>query len=68
MESFHSSIERECYQRYVFSCFEEAYYWLDQYMNFYNNRRYHGSLDYMAPVQYYERFKAGISPQIVVNL
>lgn len=43
IESFHSIIERECYQRYNFECFEEAYYRIDEFIDFYNHRRYHGS-------------------------
>ena len=65
IESFHSVIERECYQRYRFECFEEAYYRLDEYMDFYNNRRYHGSLKYMAPFEFYSTFKDGSSKQVI---
>jgi len=69
IESFHSIIERECYQRHQFECFEEAYYWIDQFIEFYNERRYHGSLDYLSPVKYYQKYlKDGLSSVMVVNL
>lgn len=54
IESFHSVIERECYQRHSFECFDEAYEKIDEYMEFYNYRRYHGSLNYLSPHQFHE--------------
>jgi putative transposase len=69
IESFHSVIERECYQQHTFECFEEAYYWIDQYMDFYNNRRYHGSLEYLSPARYNWKFrKEGFHSDMAVNL
>ncbi|WP_078592736.1 IS3 family transposase [Evansella clarkii] len=65
IESFHSVIERECYQRYRFECFEEAYYRIDEYMDFYNNRRYHGSLKYLSPAKFYKLYSKGNCPQII---
>lgn len=55
IESFHSVLERECYQQHTFEFFEEAYYYIDEYVQFYNERRYHGSLNYLAPQQFYRR-------------
>ncbi|WP_299095776.1 IS3 family transposase [uncultured Metabacillus sp.] len=57
IESFHSIIERECYQRYTFDCFDEAYYRIDEYMEFYNERRYHGSLNYLTPMKFHQLYK-----------
>jgi putative transposase len=69
IESFHSILERECYQRHVFECFDEAYYWIDQFMDFYNNRRYHGSLKYLSPAKYNWRFrKEGFVQEMAVSL
>lgn len=69
IESFHSIIERECYQRYPFECFEEAYYWIDHFISFYNERRYHGSLNYLPPAEYLRKYlKEGCSSDMVVNL
>jgi putative transposase len=69
IESFHSIIERECYQRYVFECFDEAYYRIDEYMEFYNARRYHGSLNYLSPLQFNKLYKEnGCHKEMAVSL
>lgn len=62
IESFHSIIEKECYRRHEFNSFKEAYIIIAQYMDFYNNRRRHGSLNYKSPQNYYQ---AHIQKQIV---
>lgn len=49
IESFHSLLERHLMGRRRFETLEEAYEALDRYMDFYNNRRLHGSLRRMAP-------------------
>jgi putative transposase len=54
VESFHSILERELFSRRPFNTLEEAYRALDQYMDFYNNRRMHGSCKKMAPVVFSE--------------
>ncbi|SEM98587.1 Integrase core domain-containing protein, partial [Candidatus Frackibacter sp. WG12] len=36
----------------IFSSFEELEYQLFDYVNWYNNHRIHGSLDYLTPVEY----------------
>lgn len=50
IESFHSIIERNLFNKKEFESFDEAYASIDQYMDFYNNRRMHGSLRRMAPM------------------
>lgn len=57
IESFHSSLERECFKRHIFMTFEEAYTALDRYMDFYNNRRIHTSLYNYSPVEFAEKLK-----------
>ena len=52
IESFHSVLERDLFSRTAFMTFEEAYGALDHYMDFYNNRKMHGSLKRMPPVQF----------------
>jgi putative transposase len=52
IESFHSILERDHMSRMEFSTFEEAYERLDCYMDFYNNRKMHGSLNHMAPTEF----------------
>lgn len=69
IESFHSIIERECYLRYEMEFFEEAYYYIDQFMDFYNNRRYHGSLGYLSPAQFLKKYREiGFQEEMAVNL
>jgi putative transposase len=58
IESFHSVLERECYQRHSFETFEEAFSIVDDYIRFYNERRYHGSLRGLSPVEYLRRLQA----------
>jgi len=49
IESFHSVLERHLFGLRDFMTFEEAYEALDGYMDFYNNRKMHGSLKRMPP-------------------
>lgn len=52
IEAFHSNLERDLFSKETFEAFEEAFHAVDQYMDFYNNRRMHGSLKRMAPLAY----------------
>ncbi|WP_233567784.1 IS3 family transposase [Cohnella faecalis] len=52
IESFHSVLEDNLFSKAVFMTFEEAYAALDTYMDFYNNRRMHGSLKRMPPEEF----------------
>lgn len=52
IESFHSLLERDLFSLLKFNTFEEAYEALDRYMDFYNNRKMHGSLTSMAPTAF----------------
>lgn len=52
IESFHSVLERHLFSRRDFMTLDEAYEALDQYMDFYNNRKIHGSLRRMSPMQF----------------
>lgn len=57
IESFHSILEDDCYSRNEFSGFPEAYKVISDYiMDYYNNRRRHGSINYMAPNKFYLAF------------
>ena len=53
IESFHSILEDECYSRNEFTSFTDAYRVISEYMDYYNNRRRHGSIG-LAPAKYYE--------------
>ncbi|WP_253905560.1 IS3 family transposase [Bacillus sp. THAF10] len=58
IESFHSVLERECYQKNEFITFDHAFNTVDAYIEFYNNRRYHGSLNDYSPSEYYAKWLA----------
>ncbi|AZB41708.1 IS3 family transposase [Bacillus sp. FJAT-42376] len=59
IESFHSVLERECYQRHEFQTFEEANEVVKEYIQFYNNKRLHGSLEDWPPAVYFQKHKKG---------
>jgi len=52
IEAFHSNMERELMSKETYDTFEEAYERLDWYMEFYNQRRMHGSLKRMSPLEF----------------
>lgn len=54
IESFHSILEDDCYSRYEFESFAHAYKVITEYMDYYNNRRRHGSINNMTPSQFYK--------------
>ena len=56
IESFHSILESECYSQNEFESFMEAYSIITDYMKYYNQRRRHGSINFMAPNKFYEAF------------
>ncbi|MDQ0496107.1 hypothetical protein QOZ95_004293 [Paenibacillus brasilensis] len=52
IESFHSLLERDLFRIRSFTTLEEAYEALEAYMDFYNNRKMHGSLKLMPPTKF----------------
>ena len=56
IEAFHAILERECYSRHEFESVVDAYREITRYMDYYNRRRKHGSLGYVAPEEYYRAF------------
>jgi putative transposase len=56
IESFYPILEDECYSRYEFESFMEAYAVITEYIRYYNERRRHRSIKYMAPNKFYEAF------------
>lgn len=59
IESFHSSLQRECFDRHPFNFYDEAYYYIDSYIEFYNQIRPHGSLNNYPPHEFFELIRAG---------
>lgn len=54
IESFHSVLESECYSQNEFDSFMNVYSIVTDYMKYYNERRRHGSISFMAPNCFYE--------------
>lgn len=52
IESFHASLERDLMSKEIFDTFDEAFEAIHKYMDFYNNRRMHGSLKRRSPVTF----------------
>jgi putative transposase len=52
IESFHSVLERECFVRHEFDTYQEAYEVVTDYIDFYNKRRFHGSLRDRPPHEF----------------
>lgn len=59
IESFHSVLERDCYQRNSFENYQEAFDAVDRFIRFYNERRMYGSLKDLSPVEYLEKCLRG---------
>ncbi len=66
IESFHSIIERDLFSKEEYATFEEAYQSVHEYIEFYNLRRFHGSLKRMTPTQFYDAWKAKKLPEIKI--
>ena len=45
IESFHSILEDECYSRYEFGTFADAYKAISWYLHYYNHKRRHVALN-----------------------
>jgi transposase InsO family protein len=54
IKSFHAILERDCYSINEFMSYLDVYEIVSNYMNYYNNRYRHGSLDDMSPSNFYE--------------
>jgi putative transposase len=52
IESFHSILEAECYQRYEFETYPQTYEIVTQFIQDYNQVRIHGSIYDLSPYEY----------------
>lgn len=68
IESFHSQLQRECFNRHVFHFYDEAYYYIDDYIRFYNKVRPHGSLNNHSPEQFYQLTVEDKIPNLEISL
>lgn len=66
IESFHSILEREVLTYNYFENFQEVYEEIYDFINFYNNKRLHSSLNFNTPKEFYEMNKGKISPEFRV--
>lgn len=57
IEAFHSILETEVVQRFELDSYYEAKLTIDAYMDFYNNRRLHGGIDFMTPQQKWDEYE-----------
>ena len=66
IEAFNSILEIEVLQVRYFKNYEEVYKAIFRFIEFYNNRRLHGSLGNRSPKMFLEGLKTGtITPQVV---
>lgn len=61
IEAFHSIFEREVIQRFELASFYEAKLTISAYMNFYNNKRRHGSLGRITPMKKWDEYQVSLS-------
>ncbi|MFD2672226.1 IS3 family transposase [Marinicrinis sediminis] len=59
IEAFHRILEDECLSRHEFQSYEEAYQAVTTFMQFYNTKRIHSSIGYLAPADFYKRKQLG---------
>lgn len=57
-ESLWSTFKHECYYRHVFATKAELIAAVDNWMNFYNNRRRHSAIGMVSPIDYEQTLKA----------
>lgn len=66
IEAFNSILETEVLQVQYYRSFEDVYASLLRFVEFYNNRRIHGSIGNISPKMFIERLNNGtITPQVV---
>jgi putative transposase len=59
VEAFNSILETELLSTRYFHTFKDAYEAVVKFVNDYNNRRIHGSINYLSPKMFLEKFKLG---------
>ena len=66
IEAFNSILEAEVLQVQYFKSFEEVYAAMVRFIDFYNNRRLHGSIGNRSPKMFIEGIRSGeITPRVV---
>lgn len=66
IESFHSLLENESLSKHELTSYQDAYKVVSEYIEFYNQRRIHGSLYDMSPTDFLKKYLAKqIKPFVV---
>jgi putative transposase len=66
IEAFNSILETEVLKVQYYRNFEEVYASIFRFIEFYNTRRLHGSLNYKSPKMFIDGIKNGeITPRVV---
>jgi putative transposase len=60
IESFHSILEAECYQRHEFETYPQTYEIVTQFIQDYNQIRIHGSIYDLSPYEYIDALKKNL--------
>lgn len=60
IESFHSILEAECYQRHEFETYPQTYEIVTQFIREYNQIRIHGSIYDLSPYEYRDALKENL--------
>ncbi len=68
IESFHAQLEREKLTRVELTTYQDAYAAVSDYIDFYNTRRFHGSLYDLTPVEYRTAVASGKVKPLTVKL
>lgn len=55
IESFHRILQDDCLSRYDFGSYSEAYEAVTEFIQFYNERRIHSSIQDLAPADFYKQ-------------
>lgn len=60
IESFHSIVEQECYDRHEFDSYPQAYVVVSEFIHDYNHLRIHGSIYDLSPYEYRDAINKGL--------
>lgn len=60
IESFNSILENDLLESQYFKNYTETYRWVCRYIEFYNNRRIHGSIHNLSPNMFINKLKQGV--------
>ncbi|WP_081316983.1 integrase core domain-containing protein [Clostridium tyrobutyricum] len=68
VESFHRILEDECFKVNEFQSYSEAYEIVNNFIDFYNKRRLHSILKYMAPYEFHQLCSEGKLSNIKIKV